>query len=399
MTCIAIFSTYAPSEGFGGPARIFHLRRMLEASGHDVAHVVVQGTADRSKGRQHDLFDFVERPYGAEIDHVYNDVDLGRRAAGNVRLVERIRRHVEGLGVRAIVMEQPFLVDLVEDVAGPTAIPIVYSCQNVEYRLRRDLERYQYLAKRPRNRPEEVREIEQHAVDLATSVTTICPTDSAKMRDEFGASSVVVPNGTSVANVMAADGITNQPRERVDFAFAGSSYWPNVDGFSRMANPSLAFLTPDTRIHVIGTAGDSLLSTPTMARRYSVNASRLVIRGFLPMSGVIATMRAARAVLVPVFVGEGSNLKSADALAAGVPVIMTERATHGYEDVLTADPAGVTVVPDATEFRSAMAEASRSTRPTDLIGSTRRVALEWSSRLRPVLGVIEDLGVGTEQSR
>ena len=33
MSTIAIVATFAPSESFGGPARIFHMRRVLEAAG------------------------------------------------------------------------------------------------------------------------------------------------------------------------------------------------------------------------------------------------------------------------------------------------------------------------------------------------------------------------------
>jgi glycosyltransferase involved in cell wall biosynthesis len=114
----------------------------------------------------------------------------------------------------------------------------------------------------------------------------------------------------------------------------------------------------------------------------------MALRGFLDMDELIATFHAARAILVPVFTGEGSNLKTADALASGRPVIMTERATRGYEEVLAADDEGVTVVPDAQAFRAAMAgELRRERQPW--MGAARRELLGWPTRLAPLLAAVQ----------
>ncbi len=385
MTTVALFSTYAPSEGFGGPARTYHQRRVLENAGFRVVHVVIEASPSRGQIRPHDYVALVERPFREAVDHIYADVDLGCRAARDLRLVERIRSHLLEQQAQLIILEQPFLCDLVSKVADALGTPVIYSCQNVEYRLRRDLERFQFLRDRPTNRADEVREIETAAMELAAAVTTICPTDQAALADEFGVDSVIVPNGTAIADVEVAPTTHIEP---VDFVFAGSSYWPNLEGFAQMATPSLAFLPPTTRIHVIGSAANDLLSVPSLARRHSINASRTVLRGFVPMSELVATMRAARCVLVPVFVGEGSNLKSADALASGAPVIMTERATRGYEDVIAQDPEGVTVTDDIPSFRAAMRSALDLPVRHD-VGRTRRRLLSWDVRLRPLVDLVD----------
>jgi glycosyltransferase involved in cell wall biosynthesis len=387
MTSIAIFSTYPPSEGFGGPARTYHQRVEIERAGHDVTHVVVEANPSKTEHRPQDVFLLSERPFRGQMDHIYADVDLGRRAAADRRIVERVRRHLAEREVTLVILEQPFLVDLLE-AAAPSGTTVLYSCQNVEYRLRRDLERFQFILDRPKNRADEVREIEAHAAERAAAVTTICETDRKKMLEDFGVESVLVPNGSTVAELAST---TRRADSGVDFVFAGSSYWPNVGGFAQMATPSLAFLPPTVKIDVIGTAGDDILQTPSIARYHSINASRITRRGFLPMHELVDTMRSARAVIVPVFVGEGSNLKSADALACGAPVIMTERATHGYEDVLELDASGVHVVDSAAEFRTVMKQLVELPRVADEVGGRRRQLLSWQSRLQPLIGVIDRL--------
>jgi glycosyltransferase involved in cell wall biosynthesis len=387
MSTVAIMSTYVPSEGFGGPARVLHMREVLERAGHRVVHVVIEANPSRVGARSHDLVRLVERPQRTVLDHVYEDVELGNRAAGDARELDVVSRHLAEQQTSLVILEQPFLVGVAEHVSRQLGTPVVYSSQNVEFRLRRDLERFQPDWRRPPRRSEEVRELEQRAVSLAHRVTAICATDQDALQEEFGVDSTLVPNGSALAGVPVS-----APRiaEARDFVFAGSAYWPNIEGFAQIATPSLAFLPPTARIHVAGTAGRVLLEHPDVRRHLAMNRSRLELLGFLEMSELIDAMRSARCVLVPVFVGEGSNLKSADALAAGVRVIMTRRATHGYEDVLAADPSGVTVVDTAAEFRTAMLE-SLAAPATGAVGARRVRMLDWHARLAPLVGVVESV--------
>ena len=383
-----MFTTYAPSEGFGGPARVFHQRRVLEDAGHRVTHVVVQANPDKGATRSCDLVELSERPQRAAVDHIYSDVDLGLRAAVNPRMVERIIAHLERHQVNLILLEQPFLVDLARRAVDRLKIPVIYSCHNIEYRLRRDLERFQTDVHHSPERSNQVRALEQASVDLSTAVTAIAPSDQEQLLAEFGCDSTLVPNGTSVVDVpFRADGPAPEPY----FSFIGSSYWPNVEGFAEIANPSLAFLPPTVKIHIAGSAGNEILRYRSIIRHQSVNASRMTVRGFVSIGDMVEMMRKSRSVLIPVFVGEGSNLKSADALASGSPVIMTERSTRGYEDVIAHDDEGVTVVKSADKFRSAMTAAIKAAAPTAEVGVNRRPKLSWRRRLAPLLHVVESI--------
>lgn len=394
MTTIAIFSTYAPSESFGGPARIFHERRVLEAAGHDVIHVVLQAQYDSGSIRAQDFVRVIERPYRSPIDHIYHDVDMGHRAAADKSLVRAVIDHLAARGTAVILLEQPFLVEVVTDVASALRVPVIYSSQNVEHRLRADLERFQFDWKRPLDRAEEVRQLEAAAVALASHVTTICPSDRRAHRDEFGCESTLVPNGSSIGDLITRQSVGGTVRpaaQRFDFVFAGSAYWPNVDGFVQIATPSLAFLPPMSRIGVAGSVCSGLLEASGLSRHLALNRSRLELLGFLPARDLADLMAAAGCVIVPIFIGEGSNLKSADALACGAPVIMSERATHGYEDVLQADSRGVTVVHSAREFRSAMRRSLEQPLERDGAGTDRAGLLRWATRLQPLVEVVRSV--------
>jgi hypothetical protein len=393
MSAVAIISTYSPSAGFGGPARIQAMRRTIEAAGLPVTHVVIQSRPDRGAVSSADFVRLVERPHGDPVDHIYDDLHLANRASGDAALIRSVAEHLRRRGVSVIVLEQPFLVEMVERVVELINVPVLYSSANIEYRLKLELERFDPKWQRSRRRSEEVRSLEQKAVDLASHVTAICVTDQDALRTEFGCDSTLVPNGTTVADypyVAARRSHSDQP---VDFVTVGSAYWPNVEGFAMVATPSLAFLPPTTRVHVVGSMSTQLFQEPTMRQHESVNAARLVLRGFVEVDELVATLHEARAVLVPIFSGQGSNLKAADALASERPVIMTERAVHGYEDVLADDPDGVTVVDTPREFREAMDAALGGPPESKTVGAARRRALTWEKRLAPLVEVIRDLAV------
>jgi glycosyltransferase involved in cell wall biosynthesis len=393
MSTVAIVATYVPSEHFGGPARIHHMGAVLRAAGHRVSYVVIAANHPSERLGQLDMLRVVERPFRAKLDHIYSDVDLAHRAAADRSHVRAITEHLRSLETTAIILEHPFLIDTVAAVAANLAVPLVYSCANIEHRLMHDLERFMFDWKRRTDRFEEVRALEQRSIDAATSVTAICRTDQTMLRAEFGAESVLVPNGSSLADypLPRPDHPSRRADSPVDFAIAGSAYWPNTEGLAMIAWPSLAFLPPIMRIHVAGSMSREILKLRSVERRHSANASRMTLRGFLEADELVATFHAARAILVPIFTGEGSNLKTADALASGRPVIATERAMRGYEDVLAADASGVVVVSDVDQFRAAMAEVARSPRPSLAVGAARHAMLGWNERLQPLVGLIGEL--------
>lgn len=390
MSTIAIVATYAPSEEFGGPARIHHMGASLRAAGHQVAYVVVAANHQAKRLGQLDLMRVVERPFRTRVDHIYSDVDLAQRALANPAHAQAISAHLSKIGADLVILEHPFLIEVVHAAIEPLGIPLVYSAANIEYRLLRELERFVFDWKRRTDRWEEVREFERRACEIAAAVTAICAHDQQVLRDEFGVEAVLVPNGSLIADhpLPTASPPTHRLGQPVDFAVAGSAYWPNTEGLAKIASPSLAFLPPTTRIHVAGSMANEILRERSVDRKHSANASRLVLRGFLSADELVATFHAARAILVPIFTGEGSNLKTADALASGRPVILTERATRGYEDVIADDDEGVTVVADADEFRAAMSAALRSER-SGPVGTNRHRALRWSARVSPLADTVE----------
>src|ERR1700710_146841 len=136
MSVVGLVSTYTPSEEFGGPARIFHMRTMLERRGHRVVHIVVDSGGPRGSMRGSDLRVSLPIDHSRGFDPIYHDIRLGEDAVESKDVRAQIIRHVADQGVELFVVEQPFLARLVDAVRERHPAPVVYSCQNIEFTLR-----------------------------------------------------------------------------------------------------------------------------------------------------------------------------------------------------------------------------------------------------------------------
>jgi hypothetical protein len=118
----------------------------------------------------------------------------------------------------------------------------------------------------------------------------------------------------------------------------GSAYWPNVEGFFTIFPNGLGFLARDERIWIAGSLGAALQSDQRFQDFLAVNDSRLRAWGYVADADKASFFASASCVIVPVHIGGGAKLKTADALASGCPVITTSHALEGYgplvQDVL-----------------------------------------------------------------
>ena len=385
---VAMFSTYAPSPLSGGSARLHWTRAVLEQAGSVVSNIVVNAHTDRAKVGAGDLHVTPQFDTGDATDYMYEELRLGELSAHDERLLSRVHKHINEFRPDILWLEQPFLFPVVERLAVGSSARLVYSSQNVEYALKIELE---VLLGRPRTALlssliNAVFHVESKAIAAAALVFSICGPDQQRYLDEFSTDSVLLPNGTIVAessyNSSSKFAVLFGDPHHQFFAVAGSNYLPNTKGLELICQPSLAFLPPDARIAVAGSMSGSALDQMIEGDHRAVNSHRLARFGFLEARDFIQFSLAAPCTILPIFHGGGSNLKTADALAGGGAVIATRKALVGYEDVVSEYPDGITVVDSPLGFRDAMRSVVNSARtgrhPTD-----RARHLSWAARLSP----------------
>lgn len=383
---VAMFSTYAPSPLSGGSARLHWTRTVLEQAGSVITNIVVNAHTDKARVGGGDLHVTPHFEPDDTTDYLYEELRLGEFSAHDDRLLRRVRKHLNEFHPDILWLEQPFLFPLVEQLLVDGSSRLVYSSQNVEYALKIELET---LLARPQTALlssliDAVNHVESRALAASALVFSICRPDQQRYRDEFTTDSVLLPNGTIVAEATYNSSskfaaVFGDPHHQF-LALAGSNYLPNTRGFELICQPSLAFLPPDARIAVAGSMSGSALNHLLAGGHSAVNSRRITSFGFLGAQDFVQFSLAAPCTILPIFHGGGSNLKTADALAAGGSVIATRKALVGYEDVVSECPDGISVVDSSLEFRDAMRGAVNGSRigrlPTD-----RARHLSWATRL------------------
>src|SRR6185503_21305679 len=97
---------------------------------------------------------------------------------------------------------------------------------------------------------------------------------------------------------------------------------------------SMAFLAPDERVVVAGGIADVLLHAPAYRLWERINASRLMLVGQQSEQDLAALIALASCIVLPITIGGGSNIKTAEAIFSGKPVVGTTLSLRGYERAL-----------------------------------------------------------------
>lgn len=228
-----------------------------------------------------------------------------------------------------VLVEGPLQVPAVCALADET--PVVYSSHNVES------DRWPFLVDSDALYDRLVA-IERRAVAECDTLVCTSHRDVRRFDDLFGvtSSTVIARNGASAT---AFDPPTERAVKRVRnrilppdasrlAVFVGSDYEPNIEAVRRLFESDVP---EDFHLVVVGSVGD----------RFSTPPEWVTTTGFV--DNLYTHIAAADVALNPITSGGGSNVKVAEYLAQGLPVVSTPFGTRGYdlrdgETVLLADP-------------------------------------------------------------
>lgn len=383
----------------GGQLRCVAVRERYRELGFEVETVaVLHGTDYRPS--EHERNDIVLSPDHPGFDRAFprmTDLQRGRVLASDPRAWTGFRDLLDRLRPQVVQLEQPWLYPalrrwLDERAFGDVDRPrLVYSSQNIEWKLKRD-ESPTGLAIDAAYMREvaAVEALERDVVRAADLVVACTDEELAELRAMAGggadarawitahnAIAAFTPDPARISAMKQRLGLERYP------LFVGSAHPPNVDGFWRMLAPSLAFLRPDEKIVVAGGVGHMLRQHPAYAAWSGINEPRLAILGEVDRDDLVALLGGAAAILLPITAGGGSNLKTAEAIYSGRPVLATPHALRGYGDASRWPTLAVCDTADA--FRRclrALLDGPEPVPPAD--HAHRRVEVTWARALEPL---------------
>jgi glycosyltransferase involved in cell wall biosynthesis len=339
----------------GGQVRLENLVRMFKNHG---AKVLVAGVLggdhyDQSPG-------FVDYP-GSQLltKYIPNPFLMEDWAIG--RLFDDSDRHISALRYLIdtvpdiIHVELPWLMRFalrLRDEKGWNC-PVIYGSENVEHELKRRILNHYVSMRASELCADLVFEMEVEAIKSADAVVCVSNSDLSFCKSHTDLPIILAENGVDEVRPAASDiaeghRFTNAHKYCL---YTASAHPPNVVGFFEMFPSGLTSLKPYERLVIAGSVGASILEHEKAKHMPRLGAGSIVT-DIVTSSCLRGLNHNAHAIVLPITEGSGTNLKTAEALWAGVHIVATTKAMRGFESFIGTP--GVIVCDKPLEFQLAL---------------------------------------------
>lgn len=240
--------------------------------------------------------------------------------------------------------------------------------------------------------PETIRDIAQIEQDIALEadlILTVSEGDAQEFVKLNAAKVCVAPNGVNCDQSVSANTgsvLPYLPASLPYALFVSSAHPPNARGIVDFAAGASGHSLRHGEIMVCGKVGALMEAAPQFAKATKI-LGRCRFLGWVDDVALSALYRNARVVILPKMYSGGSNLKTAEAIVSGRPIVATKLAFEGFEQWIGLP--GVAIADDPDEFWSLvdsylMNEHVEQPRPQEIIDG-----LLWKNCLRPMIRAAE----------
>ena len=347
------FTTYSLKNlDHGGKLRSYHIREALRRK-HTVETLSIEwGDADSLSD-----FDVTLRKQGwneLQLSSLFMDWGINVYLNKNEPLFQKIAERVAEYRSDLVWLEQPYLWPLVERLfyqsTMPNKIPLVYSSHNIEFDMKAEI----YLKSMPEvvatKAANFVANMEKNCIVNSQFALAVCERDAEFVRTFNGHIEVQVrKNGHEIPGELSSP-IWEQTVKESDFnwVYIGSAHPPNIEGLSAFIRQINALpQREDLKIWIIGSVGETHSIRSAVA---SGPSGVFQIVGRLAQQDIDTIIRKSCGIVLPVYAGGGSNLKTAQALLSHKYIAASTFAFRGFEQYLNEE--GVHLSHTAAELAS-----------------------------------------------
>jgi glycosyltransferase involved in cell wall biosynthesis len=385
---ITPYPTRHPAHG--GQFRAHHTARILEAAGHTVDRMGVFRHSEFAAAGEAPIVDLDKAQIERRFPSVWQVANLttNELAATDNGCYLAFANRVRASRPDILMLEEPWLWPAVRRWRGdfsPTH-PVIYNAYNIEYRAKAAM---LTDAKVPAAGAivGEVKALERGLMQSADAVSATTAEDAAVIEAWIGKKVAVARNGTVLRHVEHLCGVLPAPLEPWHrfLLFVGSAYPPNATGFWDIVIPALSALRSNQRIVVAGSVSHLVQSRADWLDRGHMGRDRLVVLGQVSELALSCLLGNATGIILPITYGGGSNLKTAEALASGLPIVGTSMAFRGFGEY--ARWPNVTIADEPAAFAAGIRglfDAS-SVKPAGPVPKE----LLWDSTLQPIISLVE----------
>ena len=285
--------------------------------------------------------------------------------------------------LRIILFEQPWAWNEVKrlKISNPKAL-VVYSGHNVEYQLKERILKPLY-GRQAVDIANQIRKIEIEIAVMADYILTVSQED-ANWYSKFSRNTpIVAQNGTSISEALA------HAESESDFAYGlvvGSAHPPNIEGCLKFLSEPELWLPKSTRIVVAGSLSNALRDRwHALQNRWGQSCVELISGvSDLDLSRLI---NGCNVMLLPIAYGGGTNLKTAEALTSGRPIVASQQAFRGFKEY--SGEKFVSVVDNSLEFK--IETINKLMQPQQSFVPRNVNDLEWENTLVGIRKLYRDI--------
>lgn len=321
----------------GGQIRSLELMKIYEKAGFDIEHIftTVEGDVWPDNSGNNIIFPYdsnERKKFGIVIPELF-DYLSGLYASTNGKLIKLIKLILTNKNVKIFHIEQPWLVQCVVNIKNECNlqnIKIVYGSQNIEYKLKNDsIEHYKL-----ENHSTIIDYIKQCEVEAAVNADLVLTVsqDNLEFYSPFSKNILLVQNGVGEKTTTEID-LVNYSKILPEkyFLFIGSAHKPNEDGFIGMLGNALGAIPPEYKVVIVGSIFHLFNRNQQYLRWNKINNEKVMFMHGLSESALQAVIELSSAILLPIISGDGTNLKTAEALNSNKPIIATSLSMRGFE--------------------------------------------------------------------
>ncbi len=354
IICLSTYPVFSPCSG--GQLRTFHILKRL-SSRYDIillslasncrgniSEVKINMNFKEIKIPESKAFDIRKRTIDAKLGVPATDIAFMLYSDLNDDFSRLFNKYAEEAD--AVLCVQPYSYPLATKYFKG---PIIHESQNVEYFLKK-----QMVITVDEDIFNKLYSVEREICSKATFNIVCTKEDAAKFVEIYNLDDFkyhLVPNGVDAKNTPFFDRLSRHAyKKKLGIKgsiaiFVGSWHQPNIDAVHKIIN--MAEAEKSIKFLVIGSVGlyfkDRDISFP----------KNLSFTGLVSDTEKSIYLRIADIAVNPMLSGSGSNLKVAEYMAAGLPVVSTEIGCRGYGDKITnyADIAEIEEFPGKINYR------------------------------------------------
>lgn len=143
--------------------------------------------------------------------------------------------------------------------------------------------------------------------------------------------------------------VTDQLNHGLFFTFISSAHTPNVDSLNELPTLLPLFIPENSKLLICGSIAHQFYQKLNGMPSKKIWHSKVHYLSDLTRDEVMSIYELSRVIILPIIYGDGTNIKTAEALLSKCHIIATKKAFRGYEKFENCE--GVTIVKNLDEMR------------------------------------------------